>query len=101
MEPLSYLEFLSLQSKAAVVITDSGGIQEETTFLQVPCLTVRDNTERPITTKLGTNVLVGRCMRRLREEIDRILAGDFTPGKVPPLWDGRTGERITQEIMNS
>jgi UDP-N-acetylglucosamine 2-epimerase (non-hydrolysing) len=100
-EPLSYLEFLSLQSKATVVITDSGGIQEETTFLRVPCLTVRENTERPITTTLGSNVLVGRNMQRLREEVDKILAGEFSPGQVPPLWDGRTGQRIAHELVNS
>jgi UDP-N-acetylglucosamine 2-epimerase (non-hydrolysing) len=100
IEPLSYLEFLSLQSKATVVITDSGGIQEETTFLRVPCLTVRENTERPITTTLGTNVLVGRSMKRLQEEVDRILAGNFTSGDIPPLWDGRTGQRIAQEMVN-
>jgi len=98
-EPLSYLEFLSLQSKATVVITDSGGIQEETTFLRVPCLTVRENTERPITTTVGSNVLIGRNMRRLREEVDRILAGKFSPGQVPPLWDGRAGQRIAEEII--
>jgi UDP-N-acetylglucosamine 2-epimerase (non-hydrolysing) len=100
-EPLSYLEFLSLQSKATVVITDSGGIQEETTFLRIPCLTVRENTERPITATLGSNVLVGRNMQRLREEVNKILAGDFSAGQVPPLWDGRTGERIAQELANS
>jgi UDP-N-acetylglucosamine 2-epimerase (non-hydrolysing) len=100
IEPLSYLEFLALQSKATVVITDSGGIQEETTYLRVPCLTVRENTERPITTTIGTNVLVGRSMQRLREEVDRILAGNFRSGDVPPLWDGRTGQRIAAEILN-
>ena len=99
-EPLSYLEFLSLQSKATVVITESGGIQEETTILRVPCLTVRENTERPITTTLGSNVLVGRNMQRLRGEVDKILAGQFLPGQVPPLWDGRTGERIAEEIVS-
>ena len=99
-DPLPYLEFLSLQSKATLVITDSGGIQEETTFLRVPCLTVRENTERPITTTLGSNVLVGRNMRRLREEVERILAGKFSLGQVPPLWDGRTGWRIAKEIVS-
>jgi len=99
-EPLSYLEFLSLQSKATVVITDSGGIQEETTFLRIPCLTVRENTERPITATLGSNVLIGRNMQRLSEEVERILAGGFSPGQIPPLWDGRTGERIAREIIS-
>src|SRR5579864_1237102 len=98
-DPLSYLEFLSLEAKATVVITDSGGIQEETTFLHVPCITVRENTERPITTTLGTNVLVGRDMRRLREEVGRILEGRHSRGEVPPLWDGKASLRIVQETL--
>jgi UDP-N-acetylglucosamine 2-epimerase (non-hydrolysing) len=99
-DPLSYLEFLSLQAKATVVITDSGGIQEETTFLHIPCITVRENTERPITVTLGTNVLVGRDMRRLREEVGRILEGGHLRGEVPPLWDGKTGLRIVKETLD-
>jgi UDP-N-acetylglucosamine 2-epimerase (non-hydrolysing) len=96
--PLSYLEFLGMQTKATVVITDSGGIQEETTFLRVPCLTVRENTERPITTSIGTNVLVGRNMNRLREEIARIVQGVFSDGDVRPFWDGHAAERILDEV---
>lgn len=96
--PLSYLEFLGMQTKATVVITDSGGIQEETTFLRVPCLTVRENTERPITTSMGTNVLVGRNMNRLREEIARIVQGVSSDGNVPPFWDGHAAERIVDEV---
>jgi UDP-N-acetylglucosamine 2-epimerase (non-hydrolysing) len=99
-DPLSYLEFLSLQAKATVVITDSGGIQEETTFLHIPCITVRENTERPITVTLGTNVLVGRDMRRLREEVGRILEGRHLRGEVPPLWDGKTSLRIVRETLD-
>ena len=72
LQPAPYLQFLALQSRAAVVITDSGGIQEETTFLGVPCLTVRENTERPITVSIGTNTLVGRDVARVRTELDRI-----------------------------
>jgi UDP-N-acetylglucosamine 2-epimerase (non-hydrolysing) len=98
-DPLSYLEFLSLQAKATLVITDSGGIQEETTFLHIPCITVRENTERPVTTTLGTNVLVGRDMRRLREQITRILMGRHSRGEVPPLWDGKASFRIVQETL--
>jgi UDP-N-acetylglucosamine 2-epimerase (non-hydrolysing) len=94
VDPLGYLDFLALQKHAAVVITDSGGIQEETTFLQVPCLTVRENTERPITITQGTNRLVGRDPSRLYREVQRVLAGEVRRGKVPPLWDGRAGERI-------
>jgi UDP-N-acetylglucosamine 2-epimerase (non-hydrolysing) len=99
-EPLSYLQFLALQSKATAVISDSGGIQEETTYLGVPCLTVRENTERPVTTILGTNVLVGRSMERLRHELKRILGGDRRPSSVPPLWDGRAAERVADAVVN-
>ena len=94
LDPLSYLEFLAMQSRATVVITDSGGIQEETTYLGVPCLTLRENTERPVTVSLGTNVLVGRDPDKLRSELSRILAGQAKKGTVPPLWDGHAGERI-------
>jgi UDP-N-acetylglucosamine 2-epimerase (non-hydrolysing) len=94
VDPLSYLEFLGMQSRATVVITDSGGIQEETTYLGVPCLTLRENTERPVTVSLGTNVLVGRDPDKLRSELSRILAGNAKEGTIPPLWDGHAGERI-------
>lgn len=93
-EPMPYIEFLSLQSRAAVVITDSGGIQEETTYLGVPCLTLRANTERPITVEMGTNVLVGDDKSKLDAELKNILAGNAKKGTIPPLWDGRAGERI-------
>jgi UDP-N-acetylglucosamine 2-epimerase (non-hydrolysing) len=94
LDPLPYLEFLALQSRATVVITDSGGIQEETTYLGIPCLTLRENTERPITVTMGTNVLVGRDPYKLRLELSRVLAGESKKGAVPPLWDGCAGERI-------
>ena len=97
-EPLGYLEFLGLQQRAAVVITDSGGIQEETTFLGVPCLTLRENTERPITVELGTNLLLGRDLDRLHREVETILAGHWKRGRVPPLWDGKAAERIAQVL---
>jgi UDP-N-acetylglucosamine 2-epimerase (non-hydrolysing) len=100
-EPLPYLEFLTLVRNATAVITDSGGIQEETTFLRVPCLTVRDNTERPITTTLGTNVLVGRNIHRLRDELNRVLVHGCSERKVPPMWDGNSAKRIAREILNS
>jgi len=100
LEPLPYLPFLALQQKASLVITDSGGIQEETTFLGVPCLTVRENTERPITVECGTNVLVGRDLDLLREVAHRILGGQKKQGRVPALWDGRAAERIA-EIVSS
>jgi UDP-N-acetylglucosamine 2-epimerase (non-hydrolysing) len=93
-EPLGYLEFLWLQQHAAVVLTDSGGIQEETTFLHVPCLTLRENTERPVTCEIGTNQLVGRDMERVEREVGRIVRGEARRGEVPALWDGHAGERI-------
>jgi len=97
-DPMPYVEFLAMQRRAAVVITDSGGIQEETTFLGVPCLTVRDNTERPITVSLGTNTLVGRDGRELQLELAKILEGQAKKGSVPPLWDGHAGERIADVL---
>jgi UDP-N-acetylglucosamine 2-epimerase (non-hydrolysing) len=98
ISPLSYLDFLILQRYARFVITDSGGVQEETTYLGVPCLTVRENTERPITVTVGTNILVGQDGERLCAEVERILAGDYKRGQVPPLWDGRAAERIADAI---
>ena len=94
LDPLSYVEFLGMQSRATVVITDSGGNQEETTYLGIPCLTLRENTERPVTVSLGTNVLVGRDPDKLRAELSRVLAGQAKKGAIPPLWDGHAGERI-------
>lgn len=98
VDPLGYLEFLALQKHAALVITDSGGIQEETTYLGVPCLTVRENTERPITVTMGTNELVGQDMALLRERATAILAGDVKAGRCPSLWDGKAGERIADVV---
>ena len=98
MDPLPYVEFLSLQSHATVVITDSGGIQEETTYLGVPCLTIRSNTERPVTVSLGTNVLVGQDPALLKSELTRILEGNAKKGSIPPLWDGQAGERIAEVL---
>jgi UDP-N-acetylglucosamine 2-epimerase (non-hydrolysing) len=100
LDPLSYVDFLGLQSRATVVITDSGGIQEETTYLGVPCLTLRENTERPITVTLGTNVLVGRDPDKLRFELSRVLAGQAKKGTIPPLWDGHAGERIAAVLAD-
>jgi UDP-N-acetylglucosamine 2-epimerase (non-hydrolysing) len=94
IEPLGYLDFVKAMRHARIVITDSGGIQEETTVLGVPCITVRENTERPITVEIGTNVLVGSDPDAIRGEAARILAGPARPHRVPPLWDGRTAERI-------
>jgi len=98
IDPVGYLDFLALQRHAALVITDSGGIQEETTFLQVPCLTVRNNTERPVTVTCGTNIIVGQDMERLKKETELILSGHVKRGTIPPLWDGHAGRRIAQII---
>jgi UDP-N-acetylglucosamine 2-epimerase (non-hydrolysing) len=92
--PMSYLQFLKLQSEATLVITDSGGIQEETTALGVPCLTVRENTERPVTLSEGTNVLVGLDAGRLVHEARKVLRGEGKKGRVPPLWDGLASARV-------
>lgn len=97
-DPLGYLDFLALQKHAKLVITDSGGIQEETTVLGVPCLTVRENTERPVTVTMGTNVLVGQNIGRLKHEAFRVLDGGVKVGKIPPLWDGKASERIADII---
>jgi UDP-N-acetylglucosamine 2-epimerase (non-hydrolysing) len=95
-EPLPYRQFLSLEAKAAGVVTDSGGIQEETTVLRIPCFTLRENTERPITIELGTNTLLGLEPERLRE-LPTLLA-EPKHGQIPPLWDGHAGERAAEEI---
>lgn len=101
LDPLPYLEFVALEQRATVVITDSGGIQEETTYLGVPCLTIRENTERPITVEMGTNVLVGQSGPSLRREVDKILKGEGKRGSIPPLWDGLAAERIAQLLCGA
>jgi UDP-N-acetylglucosamine 2-epimerase (non-hydrolysing) len=101
MDPLPYLDFLALLIRATVVITDSGGIQEETTFLGIPCLTVRENTERPITAEMGTNILVGRSIPRIRREVQKVLSGESKAGKIPPLWDGHAAERIVMVLAGT
>jgi UDP-N-acetylglucosamine 2-epimerase (non-hydrolysing) len=100
VEPRPYIEFLALQKRATAVITDSGGIQEETTYLQVPCLTLRSNTERPVTVTLGTNTLVGQDSERLARELALILDGKAKRGTIPPLWDGHAGERIADVLQH-
>ncbi|MCA9998628.1 MAG: UDP-N-acetylglucosamine 2-epimerase (non-hydrolyzing) [Anaerolineales bacterium] len=100
VEPLGYLDFLILQKRATIVITDSGGIQEETTYLQVPCLTVRENTERPITVTIGTNKLIGQDMALLEQETYAILNSPAPQGQIPPLWDGQAGERIAAILLD-
>ncbi len=96
--PLGYLEFLSLSSQARLIVTDSGGLQEESTVLGIPCLTLRENTERPITVSQGTSMLVGRDVKLLERLVDDVLAGRYKQGGSLDLWDGRAGQRIAQEV---
>jgi UDP-N-acetylglucosamine 2-epimerase (non-hydrolysing) len=98
IDPLGYLDFLALQSSARLVFTDSGGVQEETTVLGVPCLTLRENTERPITIEQGTNQLVGRDPQRIVEVARRVLA-DGVEARRPELWDGKAGARIAEVVL--
>ena len=98
IEPLGYLDFLKLMLDARFVMTDSGGIQEETTVLRIPCLTLRENTERPITVTAGTSVLVGRDREKILRCTDRILAGRWKQGRTPRFWDGRAAERIVRVL---
>jgi len=98
VEPQPYLEFNYLVRHAKAVITDSGGITEETTVLGVPCLTLRDTTERPETVSIGTNELIGTDPARLKPALDRLFAGDWKKGGIPELWDGQTGPRIVQHL---
>ena len=100
VEPLSYLEFNFLVQNSKAVITDSGGITEETTVLGIPCLTIRDNTERPETVFFGTNELIGTDIRNIRPAFDKVLRGNWKSGSVPELWDGMTSKRIVSIILN-
>ena len=93
-DPLPYLEFIAMVKNAALVLTDSGGIQEETTVLGIPCLTLRKNTERPITVEIGTNIVVGTGKERIVEEAGKILDGNVKQARVPELWDGHAAARI-------
>ncbi len=99
LEPLGYLDFLCLMSQACLVLTDSGGIQEETTVLGIPCLTLRDNTERPVTVEQGTNRLVGRCPDRILAIARQALHGEIR-GQIPELWDGKAAERIAAILID-
>lgn len=101
IEPLGYLDFMRLYSGARLVLTDSGGIQEETTVLGIPCLTLRENTERPITVEMGTNVIVGTDPARITAAALSALEQrpDASPPRVPPLWDGHTAERIADALL--
>jgi len=99
-EPLGYLEFNYLVEKAMAVITDSGGITEETTVMSVPCMTLRDSTERPETVTMGTNELLGTNPDAIAPAMQKLLSGNWKKGVIPPLWDGHTAVRIVEIICN-
>ncbi len=101
LPPLGYLEFLALTSGSRVIVTDSGGLQEESTALSIPCLTMRENTERPITVTEGSSTLVGNDAKSLRRELDRVLTGSYDVGKCPPLWDGNAAGRIVDAMLGT
>jgi UDP-N-acetylglucosamine 2-epimerase (non-hydrolysing) len=94
VDPQPYLEFNYLVKHAKAVITDSGGVTEETTVMGVPCITMRNSTERPETVTVGTNELIGTDPAKLKPALDRLFAGQWKKGAIPRLWDGKTGERI-------
>ena len=100
LPPQGYLEMLGLMAGARLVLTDSGGLQEETTALGVPCLTLRENTERPITVDQGTNTLVGCDRQAILTGVDEILSGGGKRGRVPELWDGHAAERIAAHLSD-
>ena len=99
IEPLGYLDFLKLISNARLVLTDSGGLQEETTILHVPCLTLRENTERPVTVELGTNTIVGTDSSRILSAYKNVFANDYSSAPPPPLWDGKAADRIVNVVI--
>ncbi|MBL7994812.1 UDP-N-acetylglucosamine 2-epimerase (non-hydrolyzing) [bacterium] len=98
-DPIGYIDFLRLMSQAKAVVSDSGGLQEESTYLGIPCLTMRENTERPVTIEVGTNTLVGLDEEKIHACIDQIMNGTYKTGAVPQLWDGKAAERIVS-ILN-
>ena len=101
IEPLGYLEFNYLVQHSLAVITDSGGITEETTVMHVPCLTLRDNTERPETCSIGTNMLVGTNPDNIKPALDRLFSGEWPHGGIPQLWDGHAAERIVKVLLGN
>jgi UDP-N-acetylglucosamine 2-epimerase (non-hydrolysing) len=101
LDPLGYLEFLKLMAHARLVLTDSGGIQEETTILDVPCLTLRENTERPVTVVYGSNMLVGMNAEKIVAAYRLVESGLWKKSRIPPLWDGKAAERIARSLADS
>jgi UDP-N-acetylglucosamine 2-epimerase (non-hydrolysing) len=100
IEPLGYLEFNYLVQNCKAVITDSGGITEETTVMGIPCMTLRDNTERPETISIGTNELLGTNPNAIKPFMELLFNGKWKKGSIPELWDGRTADRIVKILMN-
>ena len=98
LSPIGYLDFMQLTRNCKFVMTDSGGIQEETTYLGIPCITLRENTERPITAEVGTNEIVGTNMDLILECLQKVLSGNWKKGEVPELWDGNAAERIVDVL---
>src|SRR6185312_1663105 len=99
IEPLGYLEFNFLVQHAKAVITDSGGITEETTVMGIPCMTLRDNTERPETIDIGTNELLGTDPKAIKPAMEKLFSGEWKKGEIPELWDGKTAERIVEVLL--
>jgi UDP-N-acetylglucosamine 2-epimerase (non-hydrolysing) len=99
LDPIGYLDFLKLQSSAKLVLTDSGGIQEETTVLKIPCITLRESTERPITVEVGSNQIVGTDTQKIISAYMRVMSGNWREAQVPPLWDGKAAERIVRTML--
>jgi UDP-N-acetylglucosamine 2-epimerase (non-hydrolysing) len=101
MEPVGYIEFLAYVRHSKIVLTDSGGIQEETTYLGVPCLTLRDTTERPVTVDVGTNVIAGLSIDAIMGYVEQVMDGSYKKGSIPELWDGKTASRVVDVLIDS
>jgi UDP-N-acetylglucosamine 2-epimerase (non-hydrolysing) len=99
IDPLGYLEFNYLVEHAKAVVTDSGGITEETTVMGIPCMTLRDNTERPETITIGTNELIGTNPKAIKPAMEKLFSGEWKKGEIPELWDGKTAERIVEALL--
>ncbi|MHA1727511.1 MAG: non-hydrolyzing UDP-N-acetylglucosamine 2-epimerase, partial [Promethearchaeota archaeon] len=101
VSPIGYLDFMQLEQNCKFVMTDSGGIQEETTYLGIPCLTLRENTERPITAEIGTSEIMGTDTEKIIRSAKKILAGEWKKGQIPPLWDGHAAKRIVEILKEA
>ena len=99
MDPIVYLDFLKLNSCAKVVFTDSGGIQKETTALKIPCITLRENTERPVTVEIGSNQIVGTDPEKILTAYRNAISGNWRKPQIPPLWDGKAAQRIVRILL--